>query len=123
MRILYKPGSQIFNAEWLSRHNHKTNRDEKTQGIDITITAIESCMGIQDCIMAEEIRMAMLDHKHIGILLELVFHGWSLTKSEVQKDLHTSHFRDESAIIDTIAVKGGRIIPAAHTRRALNSCN
>ena len=39
-RILYKPGPQLFIADWLSRHNHKTNRDEEIPGISVTINTI-----------------------------------------------------------------------------------
>ena len=28
VQILYKPGPEIFIADWLSCHNHKENKDE-----------------------------------------------------------------------------------------------
>ena len=40
IRILYKVGQQIFITDWLSRHNHKTNRDEKIPGMCITINVM-----------------------------------------------------------------------------------
>ena len=45
------------------------------------------------------------------MLLELTPHGWPSFQDEVQKDLQPYWtFRDEIAIIDSIAVKGRRII-------------
>ena len=37
--------------------------------------------------IAEEIRTATLDDEHLGILAEVVLHGWPWTKAEVQKEL------------------------------------
>ena len=40
VQILYKPGSEIFTADWLSWHNHQEGKDELTQDIDIRVDAI-----------------------------------------------------------------------------------
>ena len=45
----------------------KINRDEEIPDMCITINAIESNLDIPDCMMAEEIGMAMLDDMHLGI--------------------------------------------------------
>ena len=56
-------------------------------------------MEIPDCMTAEEIRMAMLDNKHIGILSKLVLCGLPSTKAEVQKDPKPyCSFRDATVI-------------------------
>ena len=52
----------------------------------ITGNAITSCMDVQDCMTAEEIRVATLDDEHIGKLSELILCSWPLIKSAVQKD-------------------------------------
>ena len=58
---------------------------------------------------AEEIRVAILDDEHLGILSEHVLYNWSSTKAEVQKELQPYwSFRDESIIIDRITMKGRR---------------
>ena len=41
----------------------------------ITINTMESCTDLPDCVMAGDIRLAMLDDKHVGMLSEFVFHG------------------------------------------------
>ena len=65
IRVLYKPGSQPFIADWLSRHNHETNRDEEVLGMCITIN---SCMNILGCMEAEETMVAILDVEHLGLV-------------------------------------------------------
>ena len=60
IRILYKLELQLFIADWLSRHNHDTNRDEEIMGMCITINAIRSCKDIPECMRAKEIRITTL---------------------------------------------------------------
>ena len=81
------PETQLFIADWLSRHSHETNRDEEIPGMYTTINAIESWMDIPDCVTAEEIRMATLDNEQLAILSEHVFCSWPSTKAEVQEEL------------------------------------
>ena len=40
--ILYKPGPEIFFAEWLSWYNHKEGKDEPIQDMDISVDTIQS---------------------------------------------------------------------------------
>ena len=68
-------------------------------------------MSIPNSMTAEEIRIEMLDDDHIGMLYELILHGWPSSKAETQKTLQPYHsFRDETAFIDGTAMKGRRII-------------
>ena len=68
-------------------------------------------MDIADCMAAEEIRIAVLDDKHIVMLSELVLCSWPSTKAEVQKHLQSHRsFRHEIGIIDSIVMKGRRIV-------------
>ena len=46
IRILFKCEPQLFIVVCLSRHNHKTLRNEEIPGMDITINAIEACTDI-----------------------------------------------------------------------------
>ena len=118
IRILYKPEPQLFITDWLCRQNHKTNRDEEIPDMCITISTIELCMYISDCMMAEGIRFAMLNYEHVGMQSELILHGWPMTKAEMQKDLRTYWlFQDKIAIIDSIAMKGQKKNNACSTKR------
>ena len=66
-----------------------------------TINTIESCMDIPDCMTEKEMRTAKVDNEHIGILAELVLHGWPSTKAEVWKKLQPYwSFRDDISVID-----------------------
>ena len=61
--------------------------------------------------MAEEIRLTMVDDEQIGMLSECILCRWSLTKAEVQKDLQSYwSFRDEIEIMGNFVMKGRRII-------------
>ena len=78
-------------------------------------------MGMPDCMTAEEIRIAMLNGKHIGILSELILCRWLLTKAEVQKYMQPYwSFTHEIAITGSITKQGRRIIiPAVLQHKAL----
>ena len=61
---------------------------------------------------AEEIRSATIDNEHIGMLSDYVLHGLPSMTTELQKGVcKYGSFRDEIAIIYSIAMKGKRIIP------------
>ena len=56
IRMLYKPGPQLFITDWLSRHHNERNRGEKVLWMFITVNATVSCMDISDFMSAEEIK-------------------------------------------------------------------
>ena len=53
---------------WLFKHNHVRNRDEEILGMNVPINAIESCMGILECMTVEDIRSAPKVNEHFSIL-------------------------------------------------------
>ena len=77
----YKPGPQIFIADWLSRNNHEMNWDKKVPSVHITINAIESCTDIPSCMTAEETRKVTLEHGHLSALAEFILNGWPSMKN------------------------------------------
>ena len=84
---------------------------------------MESHTNIPDCMTAEDIGIAILHDEHLGLLSELILHGWLLTNDEVQKELQPYlSFRDEIAIIHGITMKG-RIIPAAKITTLKSYCH
>ena len=91
-------------------------------GICLTINTIDLCTDIPDCITAEEIRLAILDGENLGMLLEHVLCGWSLTKAWVWKQLQPYwSLQEKIAIIDAITMKGkGKIVPASLQNKVLN---
>ena len=69
---------------------------------------------------AEEIRLAILEDKHLGMLSEYVFHSWLSTADEVEKELQLYwSFRDEISIPDGITMKGRRVIVPVLPQRKL----
>ena len=75
IRILCKPGLQLFITDWLSRHNHETNRDKETPHMCITISMIKYCKDILDSMTAEEIREVNIEDQLLSTLAELVLYG------------------------------------------------
>ena len=48
MRIIYKPGPDLFMADWLSRHNHSENKDKEITGMQMGINMIESTTNVAE---------------------------------------------------------------------------
>ena len=68
-------------------------------------------MDIPDCTTVEEIRIATLNKEYIGILSEIILHGWPSSKAEVQRELHPYwSIRNETLTAYNIAIKGKIII-------------
>ena len=57
--------------------------------MNITINALESCTDAWDCVTAKEIKLFTREDKHLIMLSEYVLHGWTLMRTEVQKDLQS----------------------------------
>ena len=51
IQIIYKPGPEIFIADWLSQHNHKDGKDKPIKDIDIRIDTVQSVTDIPECIL------------------------------------------------------------------------
>ena len=101
-------------------HNQETIEIEMP-GMGITIKTIESCTDLPDYMTAKEIREATLEEEHLSALAMLVLHSWPPTKIEVQNELQPFwSFRNEIVFIDEIAIKRGRIIIPASTKREGN---
>ena len=85
--MLWKPGPQLFIAEWLSKNNHYEGKHEKIPGIVLNINVIVVCTDIQECMMAKEIIYTKQDDNHLSALTPYVIHGSPLTMAEVKKEL------------------------------------
>ena len=48
VRILYKPGPEIFIADWVSQHNHKENKDEVIHGMDIRVDMMQTMTNVTE---------------------------------------------------------------------------
>ena len=54
VKIIYKPGPDLFIADWLSRQNHKEDMDEEIVGMQVKINHIETATNITECKMIHE---------------------------------------------------------------------
>ena len=75
IKILNRPGLQLFVADWLCRHNHKLNKDKEVARISISINVMETCANIPGCITAEEMQLVFKENEHIGLLSEYKVYG------------------------------------------------
>ena len=111
MRIISKPGSNIFMADWLSTQNHSKNKDKEITGIQISINAIQSTTNIPECIKMHELQEATSQDQHLHHLMEYFLQGWPESKIQPPQDIRTYWlFRDNMAVIDGVVVKGRHIV-------------
>ena len=65
VRTLYKPGPEIFIADWLSQHNHKENKDEAISGIDVQVDAVQTLMDVPECMLIQHRQWATAQDEHL----------------------------------------------------------
>ena len=65
VKIIYKPGTQIFIADWLSRQNHKEGKDKPIQDMDIWGDAIWAMTDLPECISIPEVQQASSQDDHL----------------------------------------------------------
>ena len=61
VQIIYKPGPQIFVADWLLIHNHVEGKDKPIKDMDIWVDTIQSVTDMLDCISMTEIQASTQD--------------------------------------------------------------
>ena len=111
VQILYKPGPEIFIADWLSQHNHMEGKDKSIKDMDIQVDAIESLVDMPDCISIEEIQQTSLENAHLQQLKTFIIAGWLYTKDELQTDIRPYWpYRDKLVVIDSNLLKDWCII-------------
>ena len=55
VKIIYKPGPDLFIADCLSRQNQKEDKDEEIAGMQVSIDAVETVTNIPECMMICEL--------------------------------------------------------------------
>ena len=68
IRILYKPGTNLFITDWLSRHNDSEDRDEEIQAMSLSIYAIDTCKCTTNAWRQREWGCVTLEDDDIGVL-------------------------------------------------------
>ena len=111
VKILYKPGPKIFITDWLSHHNHKENKDEPIQGMDIRVDAIQSMTNALECMSISQIQQATAQDGYLPWLKNNIISGWPATKDQLHLDIRPYwSYKDDLAVIDGIVMKGRCII-------------
>ena len=111
VQIIYKPGPDIFIADWLSRYNHIEGKDRPIKDMDIQVDAIQSATDILECVSAAEMQQASTQDDYLQKLKNLIIAGWPDTKDMLHVDLKAySSYRDELAVTDGVILKGRHII-------------
>ena len=121
VQILYKPGPEIFIADWLSCHNHEGNKDESIQGMDIRVDIILSMTDIPECMSISQIQQATVQDGHLQHLKNIIISGWPTMKDQLHFDIRPYwSYKDDLAVIDDIVMKGRCIIiPKGQKQQAL----
>ena len=65
IQIIYKPGPEIFIADWLSRQNHIEGNDKPTKGMDIQVDTIQTATDMPECVSVAEIHQASSLDNHL----------------------------------------------------------
>ena len=56
MRIIYKPGPDLFILDWLSRQNYNKDKDVEILGMQLGISAIQTTANIPECMTMHELQ-------------------------------------------------------------------
>ena len=76
VQIIYKPGPEIFIADWLSQYNHMEGKDKPIKDTDIRIDAIQSVTDIPECVSISQIQQASTQDDHLQCLKGYIIAGW-----------------------------------------------
>ena len=107
VQIIYKPGPEIFIADWLSQHNHEEWKDKPIKDMDIRKDAIQSATNIPEYMSISQIQQASLQDNHLQCLNSFIITGWPSIKDELHSDLRPYwSYRDDLAVIDGVVMKG-----------------
>ena len=65
VQVMYKPGPDIFIADWLSRHNHAEGKDQPIKGMEIWVDAIQTTTDMPECLSTTDLQQASVQDSHI----------------------------------------------------------
>ena len=107
VQIIYKPGPDIFIADWLLSHNHVEGKDKAIEDMDVQVDAIQSTTDMPECVSMAEIQQASVWDDHLQILKSFIISGWPDMKDKLCADLRPYwSYRGELVVIDSIILKG-----------------
>ena len=89
VRSIYKPGLDLFMADWFSRQNHKENKDAEIHGMQFNIDTIQTSRNITDCMMIQQLHQATTQDEHLQQLKEHFIRGWLENKDQIPQGMWT----------------------------------
>ena len=111
VQVMYKPGPDIFIADWLSRHNHIEGKNKPMEDMDTQVDALQSTTDMPECVSMAEIQQALAQDDHLQQLKSFIIAGWPDKKDELHADMRPYWlYRGELVVIDGIILKGRHIV-------------
>ena len=83
VRILHKPGPDLFTADWLSRHNHTENKDTEIPGMDIKVNAIQTATNISECMSIPQLHQTTAQDNHLPCLKGYIIRAWPENRDQM----------------------------------------
>ena len=65
VQIIYKPGPDIFIADWLLWHNHAEGKDQPIKGVEVQVDVIQTATDMQECLSMTELQQALSQDDHL----------------------------------------------------------
>ena len=84
IHILYKPGPELYIADWPSHNNHGENRNQEITGMNINIHMISTAEDLLTCTSIEDVRAALNEDRNLQILKTYIITRWPQTKDEIE---------------------------------------
>ena len=108
--------------DWLPHLNHRENKDNEIQGMDIGIDALQIMTDVPDCMSILQIQQATTQDGHLQQLKNNIISGWPATKDQLLQDIRLYwSCKDDLAVIDGVIIKGRHIIvPEVLKQQALD---
>ena len=107
VQVIYKPGPDIFIADWLLRHNHAEGKDQPIKGMELWVDIIQTTTDMPECLSMTELQQASSQDNHLQKLKHFIITGWTDSKDEISTELKPYwSYRDELAVIDGMILKG-----------------
>ena len=74
-------------ADSLSRQNHKEDKDEERERMQVNINNIETSTNIPECMTIHELQHETDQDNHLQQLKECIMKGWLESKDSIAKNL------------------------------------
>ena len=74
-------------AYWISRQNHKEDKNEEIKGMQVNVNNIETSTKIPECMRICELQHETDQDNHLKQLKECIIKGWPESKDNITQNL------------------------------------